>query len=92
MENKEEFIDATEENEIPMSDDITFIDSEIPLAEAPVKESKFKIIDVGVKACEIPTVGCIIKTSSSLTFVPEAALQENTDGTFDLIRGRKFRG
>ena len=56
-------------------------DEEIP--------SKMKEIDHNIHAMHIPLLGCIVSImGAGATFVPNASIQENPDGTFDLIKGR----
>jgi hypothetical protein len=58
-----------------------------------ITPKKFKKIDEGVYAYEIPkSVGCIVKMAEGVVFVPEAAITAGEDGTFDLIRAKRFVG
>jgi len=92
-----DFDDAQEENEIPLveapaSNEVLPYPSVVKGDTPEPYEGKFKNIEWGVEAYEVESVGCLVKGGGGIVFIPETALVKNADGTYDLIRGRKFRG
>ena len=101
--DQEEFTNSVIEGE-GLSETISVVNNDLTLANAIYDSvggepyvwspagSKFKKIDEELYAYEIDTVGCIVNDGTGIVFIPEVNLVKGEDGTFDLIRGRKFRG
>jgi len=83
-------------NELPPFDSIitttVYDDGKVDPYVDPMLDGDYKLIDFDTYAYEIPTLGCFVRGDSGFVFIPQAAIKENSDGSFDLIRGRKFNG